>query len=314
MAKRSDLALIEMRSLSRGFISGLWSSGRQTEAWRYELSSQTIIAFSFVLFMQASYLLSASHCETRRRGREDKDIWRLFPSAARLLMKVVWIWNLAKQSPHLSGALTALLGGPNQRSTGQRETPSAYRLCRPKYSHSDSPLVYVLLRVTTPPPFLLLFTAKFTAEAPKITDSLFGNTEKSERLIKMPLLKSVRASGQCPIVPVSLKRWRSHWRGSAFRPILHILYTDGQCCVGVLPASIPKETHIGPGRKHTFYRLGEITRLWHWEVIVGEEFLTVFKDMLNFLLRWWECQDETLPGRAVWPAFLLYSAVFKHIQ
>lgn len=98
----------------------------------------------------------------------------------------------------------------------------------------------------------------------------------------MPLLKGVRASGQCPIVPVSLKRRRSYWRGYAFRPILHILYTDGQCCVGVLPASIPKETHTGPGRKHTFYRLGEIARLWHREVIVGEEFLTVFKDMSNF--------------------------------
>lgn len=197
-------------------------------------------------------------------------------------MKVVWIWNLPKQSSHLSGALTALLGGPNQRSTGQSETPSAYRLCRPKYSHSNSPLVYVLLRVTPPPPCLLLFTAKFTAEAPKITDSLFGNAEKSEWLVKMPLLKGVHASGQCPIVPVSLKRWHSHWRGSTFRPILHILYTDGQCCVGVLPASIPKETHTGPGRKHTFYRLGEIAQLWHQEVIAGEEFLTVFKDMLNF--------------------------------
>lgn len=122
-------------------------------------------------------------------------------------------------------------------------------------------------------------------------DSLFGNTEKSERLVKIPLLKGVRASGQCPIVPVSLKRWRSHWRGSTLRPILHILYTDGQFCVGVLPASIPKETHTGPGRKHTFYRLGEIARLWHGEVIVGEEFLTVFKEMSNF---YWDAESARM--------------------
>lgn len=162
-------------------------------------------------------------------------------------MKVVWFWNLAKQLAHLSGALTALLGGLNQTSAGQSLTP-AYRLCGPKYSHSYSPLTYVLLRFT-PDPAFYCWLLHLLQKHLKSWTVFFGNTEASHRVVKMPLLKGANASGQCPIVSDSLKLWRSHWRGSAFIANLHILYTDGQCSVGVLPTSISKKTHTGPGCK-----------------------------------------------------------------
>lgn len=59
----------EARSLSRS-PCGLCISRRQTESWRYELCSQTIIAFSFVLFIFVSmFCLRVAMCE-RKRGRE----------------------------------------------------------------------------------------------------------------------------------------------------------------------------------------------------------------------------------------------------
>lgn len=59
----------EARSLSRS-PCGLCISRRQTESWRYELCSQKIIAFSFVLFIFVSmFCLRVAMCE-RKRGRE----------------------------------------------------------------------------------------------------------------------------------------------------------------------------------------------------------------------------------------------------
>lgn len=58
------------RSLSRS-TSGLYSSSRrQTKSWRYELCSQTIIAFSFVLFILLSLLcLQAAAKEGKAWGK-----------------------------------------------------------------------------------------------------------------------------------------------------------------------------------------------------------------------------------------------------
>lgn len=50
----------------------LWSVGsrRQTESWRYELRSQTIIAFSFVLFILVSlFCLQAAAKEGKGEGK-----------------------------------------------------------------------------------------------------------------------------------------------------------------------------------------------------------------------------------------------------
>lgn len=68
------------RSLSRRFISGLRSSRRQTEARRCELDPQTIIAFRFVLFMRASYLLATSRQQRRWRWKGERG--RLHPSVS----------------------------------------------------------------------------------------------------------------------------------------------------------------------------------------------------------------------------------------
>ena len=74
----------------------------------------------------------------------------------------------------------------------------------------------------------------------------------------------------------------------------HILYTSRQNHVHHI-----KSEHTSAGSQQTFYRPIDIALLWHREVIVWEEFLTAFMDMLNFTLEGLKRQAEMLSGWAM---------------
>lgn len=96
---RSDwnhLGSDETRSLS-WILYGAHGSGRQTESSRYELCSQTIIAFSLVLFISVSLFRLWALMEAGKESGTCNHTWKLsLPCSSSWKAVVQWCWPRVK--------------------------------------------------------------------------------------------------------------------------------------------------------------------------------------------------------------------------
>lgn len=82
----------ETRSLS-WILYGAHGSGRQTESSRYELCSQTIIAFSLVLFISVSLFRLWALMEAGKESGTCNHTWKLsLPCSSSWKAVVQWCW------------------------------------------------------------------------------------------------------------------------------------------------------------------------------------------------------------------------------